>query len=370
MYDIEFYMKSYEFMNRSATGCFGDKQAAAATLESYRNRDPIVYNIETTNACNMRCKMCPRTTMMTRSVATMNKDLFCSIVGQLKPFSSELWRTWEQFVVDQYGVLPGDASENHFFLYIIPKVIQLHGYGDPLLDLNMPAYVKLLASRGLQSYFSCNPANIDIDKTVQMFENGLNYIKYSIESVDDTKHKEIRGEASDFSESYRKICQLLDMKRARNFHTVIVITMLNLNRRDQAEEFRKLRTAFSGKDVYIYLKSEDQQWYRKDYHGTQSIHWSECCKHPWMSMTIKSNGEACMCMEDFNNEIVLGDATREHLSDIWNGAKYQKFRHDHIVCTPGLKCAEQCDMRLIGESLDRTPTVVTTPKQRDDKQAG
>ena len=60
--------------------------------------------------------------------------------------------------------------------------------------------------------------------------------------------------------------------------------------------------------MYLYLKSEDQQWYRKDYHGTQSVHWSECCKHPWMSMTIKSNGEACMCMEDFDNEIVLGDA--------------------------------------------------------------
>ena len=59
--------------------------------------------------------------------------------------------------------------------------------------------MKLLSDAGLESYFSCNPANIDMDRTVEMFENGLGYIKYSIESVDDSTHKEIRGEASDFS---------------------------------------------------------------------------------------------------------------------------------------------------------------------------
>ena len=43
-----------------------DPAAARDALESFRSREPVVYNIETTNACNMRCAMCPRTTMMTR----------------------------------------------------------------------------------------------------------------------------------------------------------------------------------------------------------------------------------------------------------------------------------------------------------------
>jgi radical SAM protein with 4Fe4S-binding SPASM domain len=67
-----------------------------------------------------------------------------------------------------------------------------------------------------------------------------------------------------------------------------------------------------------------------------------------MSMTIKSNGEAAMCMEDFNNEIILGDARKESLYDIWNGEKYQQFRKDHFFLTRGIKCTEQCDMKLIG----------------------
>ena len=44
---------------------------ARRLLEGVRNRKPVIYNIETTKACNMRCAMCPRTTMMTRPVATM-----------------------------------------------------------------------------------------------------------------------------------------------------------------------------------------------------------------------------------------------------------------------------------------------------------
>jgi hypothetical protein len=56
-------------------------------------------------------------------------------------------------------------------------------------------------------------------------------------------------------------------------------------------------------------------------------------------------------VEDFNNEIVLGNANDESLHDIWNGEKYRAFRMDHFNLTPGIKCTEQCDMQLIGSFL-------------------
>jgi radical SAM protein with 4Fe4S-binding SPASM domain len=92
-------------------------------------------------------------------------------------------------------------------------------------------------------------------------------------------------------------------------------------------------------------------WYEDNKQTTQSIHWLEFCQFPWSSMTIKSNGEAVECVEDFNNEIILGDAKTQSLHDIWNGEKYKRFRLDHFDLTPGLKCTEQCDMRLIGSFL-------------------
>ena len=129
-----------------------NKQRVFELFEEYRNKYPFVYNIETTNACNMKCEMCPRTTMMTRPIETLDKETFFNIIEQIEPFSDKKWKEWERFVKNKYNISKEEMSENHFFLYIIPKVIQLHGYGDPLLDKNMGKYVKNLSEKGIQSY--------------------------------------------------------------------------------------------------------------------------------------------------------------------------------------------------------------------------
>ncbi len=351
MFDIEFYMKVFDLKKRIMGGEKFPREFLVEKLESYRSPNPVVYNIETTNACNMRCEMCPRTTMMTRPVETMQPELFKKVIDQLSPFTAEQLNRWEDFAVRSYGIHKDEMSENHYFLYVIPRVIVLHGYGDPLLDKNMPQYVKWMTERGLESYFSCNPANINLDRTIETFENGLGYVKYSIESVDDLRHKEVRGQASNFTQSYKDILKLLDLKAQRNYKTTIVITMINLNKPWQRDEFERLKEAFKGCDVYVYLKSQDQQWYEDNKQQTQSIHWLEFCQFPWSSMTVKSNGECAECVEDFNNEIILGDVRHESLYDIWNGEKYRKFRNDHFNLTPDIKCTEQCDMQLIGSFL-------------------
>lgn len=351
MFDIEFYMKVFDLKYRVMGGEEFGRDELLETLELFRSPEPVVYNIETTNACNMRCEMCPRTTMMTRPIETIKPELFSRVISQLRPWTQVEWARWQDFVEEKYQIDRNDVSENHFFLHVIPQVIVLHGYGDPLLDKNIPGYVAQMTEKGLRSYFSCNPANINMDRTVETFENGLDYIKYSVESVDDLRHKEIRGLQSNFSESYKNIVKLLDIKAQRNLDTTIVITMINLNKPWQQEEFEKVKDAFKGMDVYVYLKSQDQQWYEDNKQETQSIHWIEFCQFPWSSMTIKSNGELVECVEDFNNEIILGDAKEQSLYDIWNGEKYNRFRMDHFDLTPGIKCTEQCDMRLIGSFL-------------------
>ena len=348
MIDIEFYLKIFELKYKLMGGEKKDRKYLFDKLEACRSKYPVIYNIETTNACNMRCEMCPRTTMMTRSIENLDMETFKKIVAQIKPFSDSQWQKWESFVEKKYGIPKNGMSENHFFLYIIPKVIVLHGYGDPLLDKNMPERVRLLTEKKIPSYFSCNPANIDLERTMETFKNGLGYVKYSIEATGDARHKEVRGSASNFTKSYNNILHILDLKKKHNYKTTIVITMLNLKKPWQKEEWQKLQEAFKGLDVYIYLKSQDQLWYDDTKQQTKSIHWIEFCQFPWSSMTIKSNGEAAECVEDFNNEIILGNAKNESLYDIWNGEKYHKFRENHFNLTPGIKCTEQCDMKLIG----------------------
>jgi len=345
MIDILFYMKAFGVKQQLKNGEISGEDAFKK-FEEYRREYPVVYNIETTNLCNMRCVMCPRTTLMDRSIVELDMKSYTKVVDQLKPWSSDEWNKWESFVSNNYLIKKNDMSENHFFLYVIPKVIVLHGYGAPLLDKHIVERVKILSERGIPSYFSCNPANINLNKTREIFKAGLDYIKFSIESVDDLKHKKIRGEASNFSDSYKKILHLID----ENYDTKIVITMLDLNQESQYEEYQNLVEKFKDfGNVYLYLKSQDCLWYNDTGSTTNSIHWIEPCQFPWSSMTIKSDGMATQCVEDYNNDIILGDAKIDSLHDIWNSEKYKKFRKSHLTKKGIERCTKRCDMRLLGD---------------------
>ena len=54
MFDINFYMQSYALIKEIDNGKEFSKLELYNYFEKIRSKDPIVYNIETTNACNMR----------------------------------------------------------------------------------------------------------------------------------------------------------------------------------------------------------------------------------------------------------------------------------------------------------------------------
>ena len=104
MFDIDFYMKVFDLKYKMMQGQKFEREYLLQKLEEYRSPNPVVYNIETTNACNMRCEMCPRTTMMTRPIETMQKETFEKVINQLKPWSAEKWASWEKFAAENYKV--------------------------------------------------------------------------------------------------------------------------------------------------------------------------------------------------------------------------------------------------------------------------
>ena len=356
MIDIDFYEKFGKLKKKLMEESVSYSRAEMFNiLEDMRNQIPTVYNIETTNNCNMNCLMCPRPTKMTRKVVDMPMDTFERVVSQIFPWSNLEWYQWKNFVKEYYHIRENDMTENHFFLYIIPKVLVLHGYGEPLIDKNIVKRVKRCTELEIPSYFSCNPWNLrDINQGRELMDAGLDYIKFSTDSADDFSVQQIRGKQANFSDSFEKIKQLIKLKEENDYKTTIVITMLDLNRKDNYRDFKRLQRKFQELDVYIYLKSQDQLWFDETGAKTKSIHWLEPCQFPWSSMTIKSNGECAQCVEDYNNEIVLGNANNQSLYEIWNSEEYAHFRKHHIDAKPTweAKCNKECDMKLIGEYLN------------------
>ncbi|MBI4982289.1 MAG: SPASM domain-containing protein [Candidatus Omnitrophica bacterium] len=326
-------------------------------FESLRNRKPFVFNIETTNVCNMDCVMCPRPKLMRRKIQHMDMGLFEKVVKQIKPHSDAELRSFWDFVVEKYGVLANHRNENAFYFYTVVKSLTLHGFGEPLLDPYMDKRISLCSELGIPTYFSCVPANISVEKVWDIIKAGLGTIKFSIDSLTDSGQKKVRGKNNNFIESYDKICELIKLKsKDKSVKTEFVVTMVALS---DTQEDRKMYSDFMKlwheKPVFAYIKSQDNRWFHEDDEDLEckSHYESQYCEFPWLSLTVMADGTVVPCSQDYNCEMSMGNAGSQTLEEVWNSAKFDQLRKLHIkgLDAGDWKCYGRCDIKTLNKRL-------------------
>ena len=51
------------------------------------------------------------------------------------------------------------------------------------------------------------------------------------------------------------------------------------------------------------------------------------CTFPWYSLTIFFNGKICLCPQDFNGKLAIGDINRSQLKEVFNNEKIYSLRN-------------------------------------------
>lgn len=361
MFDLNFIIKSHELKQQIARGDYSVSLACdlERRFEELLNDQPYVFNLETTNACNMKCKMCPRTTLMTRKVGHFSKEFYPAVLDQVQVHASAELQKLFQYIDAKYGIREKPFSENVFYYYVSSRFLTLHGYGEPILDPNIVDVVKQCSQRSIPTYFSTVPANILVDKVRAVMEAGLGVLKFSLDSLDDEHAKIIRGTKNNFSEAMQKIDEVLALKNADpTLKTQIVVTMISLQDADeQRARERHFMEMWEGKNVHCYVKSQDNQWYGGENPSPVDVCTKEYCEYPWTSMTIMADGSVVPCTQDYNAEMVMGNVRESSLRDIWMGEKYREFRRMHINgrFPAGCKCVGRCDQLLVVDRLRGVP---------------
>jgi radical SAM protein with 4Fe4S-binding SPASM domain len=354
MFDIRFFKNSNPIKKKVLQQSPPlNREELYAAFEKLRRRNPCVFNIETTNACNMTCIMCPRTSLMKRRIQHMDMALFEKILKQIPVHKKNDLEKFYRFIRKEYSVFPEDRNENTFYFYTVAKSLTMHGFGEPVLDPYISERVALCQKYNIPTYFSCVPANIDVAKITAMMKAGLGTIKFSIDALDDQTQRKIRGERSNFTNSYKKICELIDFKvKEKSVKTQIVVTMIALsNKKEDLRVYRDFMALWRNKEVFAYVKSQDNRWFHEDDTGLESkSHYAaQYCEFPWLSLTIMVDGTVVPCSQDYNCEMKLGDARRQSLKEIWNSRLYAKFRKWHIYGTfpRSFKCVNRCDIKTL-----------------------
>ena len=360
MYDINFIQKSIPTKRKIAEGQMTEKDISIIEneLENLRSKKPHIFNIETTNYCNMTCVMCPRTLYMTRKNIWIDDKIFEDLTSKINPYDNgQLEKFWDK-IEESYKVNRDEVSENGFYFSVVSRCLILHGYGEPFLDKKLIDRIKLCTSKKIPTYFSCTPANMTVEKAIKAMEAGLTVLKFSIDALDDDTIKKIRGRKANYNIAMKSILELIEEKKKRNLKTLIVPCMIKF---DEDEESKKMHEKFldfwKDYDVYAYIKSQDNRWYfEKNKSMKNNSHYAkQYCEYPWSSLTVMAEGNVVPCTQIPNNEIVLGNINKQTLEEIWNGEKYEKFRKMHITgqFPKNHKCKTNCDQIKLFEYLKK-----------------
>ncbi len=352
MQDINYYMRSFKHKLKIMKGknLEGDP---GEIFESFISKKPTVFQIETTNVCNMKCAMCPRK-LMKRKIGHMPMELFKKLVDQIEPHSAISLLKWRQFidlVLSKNGLV---QSEQDFFNFVISaEALTMHGFGEPLLDPHIVERVKMVIDKGIPAYFSCNPINMTDRLFQDLLDANISYIKYSIDGLDEKTLKKFRGRKMSMREINDRIEKSVEIIERGGYKTIMVLTMIGFeSNKSQTEEFLK---KWQDRNVYAYIKSAvNRRLGNEALKDNEPAYIRSFCEYPFVSLTVLQDATVVPCCVDYDGEIPLGDANKNTLEEIWQGDAFKKFRMAFARGHLSKKhfCNIKCDLPILGSKIN------------------
>lgn len=272
------------------------------SLETALPDVPFVDQVELTNLCPMRCGFCPRGTpgLMKRPTGMMSFSLFEKLLGELSP---------------------GQAQY---------RLLELHHLGESLLNPELPRFVALARARGLRTELSANPSLLTRELASALLTAGLSRLVLSLDGMDESTLRAIRGPAAKYRKAERNIEALLALADTLAEPPSIVIQMIALHRNREQRETFLARWGNTGRSyVRAYVKPLDGQ--DPELVGDHPAPLRYLCTYPFRSVVVLWDGRVVPCCRDDDARYVLGDLNHQSLREIWHGPRAQALRAAYLA---------------------------------------
>lgn len=263
---------------------------------------PRAVWIEPTNYCNLRCIMCPQSINQVGERGFMEFDLFKKIINQCSRFQ---------------------------------PCIQLFMGGESLLHKDIVKMINYIKSKGLRVLLATNATLLNQSLSLEILNSGIDYLVFSFDGYDKASYESIRV-AADYHKTLGNIMSFLEMKRklGRNKPEVTLYSLcLDTEKTSEEEiaEYKELHKEFEKMHVDKFVFGEAGPWagkfnYTSKYKirkpGTRFLP----CPRIWSDMAIRWDGKVVPCCADLRGDVVLGEAGKMNLEDIWNGERLVALR--------------------------------------------
>jgi len=280
---------------------------------------PLHLDIEPTNACNLKCPMCPRTVILANG-----KENFDICTMDLK----------------NYKRLIDEASDLGVYS------LKLNWLGEPLVHKDIVEMVRYAKEKNFEDVmFNTNAALLDEEMARNLIQAGLDKIFFSFDSPHKEKYEEIRVGAS-YEETLHNIKRFVELRDALGSSTPLtrVSMVLMEDNKDEYDTFVDMFKEIV--DVVAYVE------YREPvHHEIKEYNPDFACAQLWQRMFIAADGDVIVCCIDSEREYVAGNIFKDSISNIWKNEKYRHIREMHQKGAYNkIEMCAKCDLTTRKES--------------------
>jgi sulfatase maturation enzyme AslB (radical SAM superfamily) len=246
---------------------------------------PSFIQIETTLACNAECPFCSHATL-TRRPRRMEDWVWKKIIDETRG----LGITYRRFLINE-------PLADHRLADVMRYIRQ-----DPTARIELNSNGELMKE----------------ERARELLDAGLDIIRFSIDGFSEETFSKSRV-GLDYNLTVERVVRFLELARAAGSTAHIEVRMIAMdyNRHEQEafiDFWEKAGAIAVITDLYIW------PWEQ----GVKPVQLP--CKKVLKEMFFFVNGKATLCCWDSHERGVVGDVTREHVLDIWNGELNRRYR--------------------------------------------
>jgi radical SAM protein with 4Fe4S-binding SPASM domain len=254
-------------------------------------------DIETTDACNLRCVMCVHGMVEGGLQNT----------GFIEPAMA--YRAIDECA--EIGVYS----------------IKFNFRGEPMLHENIVDFVSYAKKKGIiEVQFNTNGLPANSDKIEALVLSGLDRIIFSVDGANKESYEKIRVRGN-YDKLLNNITKFIDYrKKHKQTHPFIRVQMVtSKNEKQEAEQFVEYWSNMGVDNIVLIDKQKrDNSGYPLK-NGKPAIGRAFCAQ-PFQRLNINRDGKVLMCCADWDRLSVVGDFNVQTIKEIWNSPKLANYR--------------------------------------------
>lgn len=266
-----------------------------AAEKNYLPEKPLHIDIELSDTCNLRCKMCAHGLGTVKNVGHMDEETAKRLIDEAA----------------EIGVYS----------------IKFNWRGEATLNPVLPKMVEYAKKKGiLEVAINTNGIPKISHLLLETAKAGIDRLIFSVDGASKETYEAIRI-GGDYEKLLENIFEIIEWKnktkKIKPFIRVqMVRTKLNAHESQQFIEFWQNKV----EDVRISDVMDRGQGEQLSV-GDQVTIGRRRCPQPFQRLVIARDGRVSPCCADWNQEYIVGNIFENSLLEIWNGSKMQYMRN-------------------------------------------